>query len=196
LHDDYIFEEHTEEKKAKTPADAREQDQSYTKKFYTNVRLVDRETGEVKESRMFIGEIPMMTEKGTFIVNGSERVIVSQITRSPGVYFKKEIDLNGKRTFNATLIPSRGAWLRLEGDNNDLIIVKIDKNRKIYITTLLIALGYSREEIPRLFHHGEFLERTLEKDPIQTREQALIEIYRKLRPGDPPSVQGGFQALQ
>lgn len=196
LHDDYIFEEHTEDKKAKTPAEARENDQSYTKKFYANVRLVDRETGEVKESRMFIGEIPMMTEKGTFIVNGAERVVVSQITRSPGIYYKRETDLNGKRTFNATLIPGRGAWLRLEGDNNDLIIVRIDKNRKIYITTLLIALGYSREEIPRLFHHGEFLEKTLDKDPIQNREQALIEIYKKLRPGDPPSVQGGFQALQ
>ncbi len=196
LHDDYIFEEHTEDKKAKTPAEARENDQSYTKKFYANVRLVDRETGEVKESRMFIGEIPMMTEKGTFIINGAERVVVSQITRSPGIYYKRETDINGKRTFNATLIPGRGAWLRLEGDNNDLIIVRIDKNRKIYITTLLIALGYSREEIPRLFHHGEFLEKTLEKDPVQNREQALIEIYKKLRPGDPPSVQGGFQALQ
>jgi DNA-directed RNA polymerase subunit beta len=196
LHDDYIFEDHTEDKKAKTPAEARQNDQSYTKKFYANVRLVDRETGEVKESRMFIGEIPMMTEKGTFVVNGAERVVVSQITRSPGVYYKRDTDLNGKRTFNATLIPTRGAWLRLEGDNNDLIIVRIDKNRKIYITTLLIALGYSREEIPKLFHHGEFLEKTLEKDPVQNREQALIEIYRKLRPGDPPSVQGGFQALQ
>ncbi len=196
LHDDYIFEEHTEDKKAKTPAEARENDQSYTKKFYANVRLVDRETGEVKESRMFIGEIPMMTEKGTFIINGAERVVVSQITRSPGIYYKRETDLNGKRTFNATLIPARGAWLRLEGDNNDHIIVRIDKNRKIYITTLLIALGYSREEIPRLFHHGEFLEKTLEKDPVQNREQALVEIYKKLRPGDPPSVQGGFQALQ
>jgi DNA-directed RNA polymerase subunit beta len=196
LHDDYIFEEHTEDKKAKTPAEARENDQSYTKKFYANVRLVDRETGEVKESRMFIGEIPMMTEKGTFIINGAERVVVSQITRSPGIYFKRETDLNGKRTFNATLIPGRGAWLRLEGDNNDLIIVRIDKNRKIYITTLLIALGYSREEITRLFHHGEFLEKTLEKDPVQNREQALVEIYKKLRPGDPPSVAGGFQALQ
>ncbi|MDJ0624738.1 MAG: DNA-directed RNA polymerase subunit beta [Candidatus Caenarcaniphilales bacterium] len=196
LHDDYIFEEHTEEKKSKTPAEARQNDQSYTKKFYTNIRLVDRETGEIKESRMFIGEIPMMTEKGTFIVNGAERVVVSQITRSPGIYYKRETDINGKRTFNATLIPARGAWLRLEGDNNDIIIVRIDKNRKIYITTLLIALGYSREEILKLFHHGEFLEKTLEKDPVQTREQALVEIYKKLRPGDPPSVQGGFQALQ
>jgi DNA-directed RNA polymerase subunit beta len=196
LHDDYIFEEHTEEKKAKTPAEARENDQSYTKKFYANVRLLDRETGEVKESRMFIGEIPMMTEKGTFIVNGAERVVVSQITRSPGIYYKRETDLNGKRTFNATLIPARGVWLRIEGDNNDHIIVRIDKNRKIYVTTLLMALGYSREEIVKLFHHGEFIEKTLEKDPVQTREQALIEIYKKLRPGDPPSVNGGFQALQ
>ncbi|MDX1920124.1 MAG: DNA-directed RNA polymerase subunit beta [Candidatus Caenarcaniphilales bacterium] len=196
LHDDYIFEEHTEDKKAKTPAEARQNDQSYTKKFYANIRLVDRETGEIKESRMFIGEIPMMTEKGTFIINGAERVVVSQITRSPGIYYKRETDVNGKRTFNATLIPARGAWLRLEGDNNDIVIVRIDKNRKIYITTLLIALGYSKDEIVKLFHHGEFLEKTLEKDPVQTREQALLEIYKKLRPGDPPSVAGGLQALQ
>ncbi len=195
LHDDYVFEEHTEDKKAKSPAEARENDQSYTKKFYANVRLVDRETGEVRESRMFIGELPIMTDKGTFIVNGAERVVVSQITRSPGVYFKREIDINGKRTFNATLIPSRGAWLKIEGDNNDLLIVRIDKNRKIYISTLLMALGYSKEELPRLFHHGEFLEKTLEKDPVQTREQALIEVYKKLRPGEPPSLQGGYQAL-
>ncbi|HEY9886265.1 MAG TPA: DNA-directed RNA polymerase subunit beta, partial [Vampirovibrionales bacterium] len=195
LHDDYVFEDHTEEKKSKTPAEARRNDQSYTKKFYANIRLVDRESGEIKESRMFIGEIPMMTEKGTFIVNGAERVVVSQITRSPGVYFKKESNINGKRSFNATLIPYRGAWLRIEGDNNDIIVVKIDKNRKIPITTFLMALGYSRDELLKLFHHGEFLEKTLERDPVMTREQALVEIYKKLRPGDPPSVQGGFQTL-
>ncbi len=195
MHEDYFFEEHTEDKKAKTPAEARSNEQSYTKKFYAKIKLVDRENAEVKESKMFIGEIPMMTEKGTFIVNGAERVVVSQITRSPGIYYKKEIDLNGKRIFNATLIPSRGSWLKLEGDANDILYAKIDKNRKIPVTTFLMCLGYSREEIPKLFHHGEFLEKTLEKDPVQNKEQALIELYKRLRPGEPPSVQGGLQTL-
>jgi len=196
LHDDYCFEEHIEEKKSKTPAEARKNDQSYSKKFYTNIRLVDKETGQVKESKMFIGEIPMMTDKGTFIVNGAERVVVSQITRSPGIYYKREIDLNGKRNYNATLIPSRGTWLKIETDSNDLITVKVDRTRKVYITTFLMALGYNKEDMSRMFHHSEFLERTLEKDPNENREQALIEIYKKLRPGDPPSAQGGLQLLQ
>lgn len=196
LHDDYVFEEHTEEKKAKTPAEARENEQSYTKKFYTKIRLVDRENAQIKESRMFIGEVPMMTEKGTFIVNGAERVVVSQITRSPGIYYKREVDTNGKRIFNATLIPSRGSWLKFEGDNNDIIYAKIDKNRKIPVTTLLMALGYTKEEITKLFQHGEFLNKTFEKDPVLNRDQALVEVYKRLRPGEPPSVQGGIQALQ
>lgn len=196
LHDNYLFEDHTEPKKAKTPQEARDNDQSYTKKLYINLRLVNRDTGEIKENRMFIGEIPMMTDRGTFIINGAERVVVSQIVRSPGIYFKRDIDPNGKRTFNATLIPNRGAWLKLESDNNDIVHVKIDKNRKLYATTLLKALGYTVTEMETLFHHFDFLLKTLEKDPAENREQALIEVYKKLRPGDPSSVEGGRQILE
>lgn len=196
LHDNYSFEDHTEPKKAKTPQEARDNDQSYTKKLYIQMRLVNRDTGEIKENKMFVGEIPMMTDRGTFIINGAERVVVSQIVRSPGIYYKREVDPNGKRTFNATLIPNRGAWLKLESDNNDIVHVKIDKNRKLYATTLLKALGYTVNEMETLFHHFDFLHKTLEKDPADNREQALIEVYKKLRPGDPTSVEGGRQILE
>src|SRR3989338_875700 len=196
LHDNYSFEDHTEPKKAKTPQEARDNDQSYTKKLYIQMRLVNRDTGEIKENKMFVGEIPMMTDRGTFIINGAERVVVSQIVRSPGIYYKRDVDPNGKRTFNATLIPNRGAWLKLESDNNDLIHVKIDKNRKLYATTLLKALGYTVNEMETLFHHFYLLQKTLEKDPADNREQALIEVYKKLRPGDPTSVEGGRQILE
>lgn len=196
LHDNYSFEDHTEVKKAKTPQEARDNDQSYTKKLYIQMRLVNRDTGEIKENKMFVGEIPMMTDRGTFIINGAERVVVSQIVRSPGIYYKRDVDPNGKRTFNATLIPNRGAWLKLESDNNDTIHVKIDKNRKLYATTLLKALGYTVNEMETLFHHFDFLQKTIEKDPADNREEALIEVYKKLRPGDPTSVEGGRQILE
>ena len=196
LHDNYSFEDHTEPKKAKTPQEARDNDQSYTKKLYIQMRLVNRDTGEIKENKMFVGEIPMMTDRGTFIINGAERVVVSQIVRSPGIYYKRDVDPNGKRTFNATLIPNRGAWLKLESDVNDIIHVKIDKNRKLYATTLLKAIGYTVNEMETLFHHFDFLSKTLEKDPADNREQALIEVYKKLRPGDPTSVEGGRQILE
>lgn len=196
LHDNYSFEDHTESNKAKTPQEARDKDQSYTKKLYIQMRLINRDTGEIKENKMFVGEIPMMTDRGTFIVNGAERVVVSQIVRSPGIYYKRDIDPNGKRTFNATLIPNRGAWLKLESDNNDIVHVKIDKNRKLYATTLLKALGYTVSEMETMFHHFDFLSKTLEKDPADNREQALIEVYKKLRPGDPTSVEGGRQILE
>lgn len=133
----------------------------------------------------------MMTDRGTFIINGAERVIVSQIVRSPGIYYKREVDTNGKRTFSATLIPNRGAWLKFETDVNDVIYVKIDKNRKLPATTLLRALGYSDQEMEALFRHRDFLKKTLDKDNTKSREDSLIEVYRKLRPGDPPSVAGG-----
>lgn len=196
LHDNYSFEDHTEPKKAKNPQEARDTEQSYTKKLYIHMRLVNRDTGEIKENKMFVGEIPMMTDRGTFIINGAERVVVSQIVRSPGIYYKREVDPNGKRTFNATLIPNRGAWLKLETDVNDIVYVKIDKNRKLYATTLLKALGYTVGEMETLFHHFDFLQKTLEKDPTESKEQALIEVYKKLRPGDPTSVEGGRQILE
>jgi DNA-directed RNA polymerase subunit beta len=191
----YTFEDHTEPNKPKTPEEARALDSSFTKKLRIQMRLVNREMGEIKEQEIYVGDIPMMTDRGTFIINGAERVIVSQIVRSPGIYYKREVDTNGKRTFSATLIPNRGAWLKFETDVNDIIYVKIDKNRKLPATTLLRALGYSDSEMESLFRHKEFLKKTLDKDSNKTREDSLIEVYRKLRPGDPPSVAGGQSIL-
>lgn len=191
----YSFEDHTEPNKPKNPDEARALDASYTKKLRIQMRLVNREMGEIKEQEIYVGDIPMMTDRGTFIINGAERVIVSQIVRSPGIYFKREVDTNGKRTFSATMIPNRGAWLKFETDVNDIIYVKIDKNRKLPATTLLRALGYTDAEMESIFRHKEFLKKTLDKDANKTREDSLIEVYRKLRPGDPPSVAGGQSIL-
>src|SRR5579883_2468621 len=192
----YSFEDHTEPNKPKTPEEARALDASFTKKLRIQMRLVNREIGEIKEQEIYVGDIPMMTDRGTFIINGAERVIVSQIVRSPGIYYKREVDTNGKRTFSATLIPNRGAWLKFETDVNDVIYVKIDKNRKLLASTLIRALGYSELEMETLFRHKDFLKKTLDKDTTKTREEALIEVYRKLRPGDPPSVAGGQSILE
>lgn len=196
LHNHYTFEEHQEPNKAKTPMEARLNEQSYTKKLYIKVRFVNRDTGEIKESKMFIGEIPMMTERGTFIVNGAERVVVSQIVRSPGIYYKRDIEPSGKRVFNATLIPNRGAWIKLETDISDYTYIKIDKTRKIPITIFLRALGYTEAEMKDTFSHYEFLAKTFEKDPTQNEEEALIELYKKMRPGEHPSVDGARQLLE
>lgn len=174
-----------------TIEEARLHDASYTKKLYILMRLVNRDTGEIKEQEVYIGDIPMMTEKGTFIVNGAERVIVSQIVRSPGIYFKRDIATTGKRLYNATLIPNRGAWLKIETDANDVIYVKIDKNRKILATTFLKALGIGINEMESMCRHFEFLKKTIDKDTSATSEEALIEVYKKLRPGDPASASGG-----
>ena len=179
-----------------TIEEARIHDATYAKQLRVMVRLVNRDSGEIKEQEVYIGDIPTMTDKGTFIVNGAERVIVSQIVRSPGVYFKREISPAGKRLYNATMIPNRGAWLKIETDSNDLIYVKIDKNRKILATTLLKAMGITVSEMESLFTHFEFLKKTLDKDTTETTDEALIEVYKKLRPGDPASAQGGRQILE
>lgn len=179
-----------------TIEEARIHDTTYAKQLRVMIRLVNRDSGEIKEQEVYIGDIPTMTDKGTFIVNGAERVIVSQIVRSPGVYFKKEISPTGKRLYNATLIPNRGAWLKIETDSNDLVYVKIDKNRKILATTLLKAMGITVSEMETLFTHAEFLKKTLEKDTAETTDDALVEVYKKLRPGDPASPQGGRSILE
>ena len=179
-----------------TIEEARIHDATYAKQLRVMVRLVNRDSGEIKEQEVYIGDIPTMTDKGTFIVNGAERVIVSQIVRSPGVYFKREVSPAGKRLYNATMIPNRGAWLKIETDSNDLIYVKIDKNRKILATTLLKAMGITVSEMESLFTHFEFLKKTLDKDTAETTDDALIEVYKKLRPGDPASPQGGRSILE
>ena len=179
-----------------TVEEARIHDATYAKQLRVMIRLVNRDSGEIKEQEVYIGDIPTMSDKGTFIVNGAERVIVSQIVRSPGVYFKCDPSPTGKRLYNATMIPNRGAWLKIETDSNDVIHVKIDKNRKILATTLLKAMGFTVSEMESKFTHFEFLKKTLEKDPTETTDEALVELYKKLRPGDPASPQGGRQILE
>ncbi len=192
----YFLPEYQFDKPKYSVEDARHNEATYSKQLRIKMRLINRDTGEIKEQEAYIGEVPMMTDRGTFIINGAERVIVSQLVRSPGIYFKKETALNGKRTFNATLIPNRGAWLKFETDVNDVIYVKIDKNRKIPATVLLRALGLTEQDMEGRLRHFEFLRRTLDKDSTETMEEALIEVYKKLRPGDPPSVSGGRQLLE
>ena len=179
-----------------TVEEARIHDATYAKQLRVMIRLVNRDSGEIKEQEVYIGDIPTMTDKGTFIVNGAERVIVSQIVRSPGVYFDKSISPNGKRLYNATMIPNRGAWVKFETDANDIVHVKIDKNRKILATTLLKAMGITVQEMESKFTHFDFLKKTLDKDSTETTEEALIELYKKIRPGDPASAAGGRQILE
>ncbi len=178
-----------------TVDECRARDATFARPLRIPVRLVSKETGEVKEQEIFVGDLPVMTGQGTFIINGAERVIVSQIVRSPGVYYKRETDPSGKKIYSATIIPNRGAWLKFETDVNDLIYVRIDKTRKLLASVLLRALGYQNHEMLELFRHQEFLQKTLDADKTHTMEDALIEVYRKLRPGDMPSVEGGRSVL-
>lgn len=192
----HFLPEYTFDSPKYTEEEARLHDASYTKQLHVKMRLVNRDTGEVKEQNVYIGDIPTMTDKGTFIINGAERVIVNQIIRSPGIYYKVELAPTGKRLFNATLIPNRGAWVKLETDINDVISIRIDKNRKIPVTTFLKALGMSVADMEATFSHSEFLKKTLDKDTAETTEEALIEVYKKLRPGDPATVTGGRQIIE
>ncbi|HLP88266.1 MAG TPA: DNA-directed RNA polymerase subunit beta [Nostocaceae cyanobacterium] len=175
--------------------EAKRRDSTYAVQMYVPTRLLNKETGDIKEQEVFIGDLPLMTERGTFIINGAERVIVNQIVRSPGVYYKSEIDKNGRRTYSASLIPNRGAWLKFETDRNDLVWVRIDKTRKLSAQVLLKALGLSDNEIFDALRHPEYFQKTIEKEGQFSEEEALMELYRKLRPGEPPTVLGGQQLL-
>ncbi|MEM1367268.1 MAG: DNA-directed RNA polymerase subunit beta [Cyanobacteria bacterium P01_H01_bin.15] len=176
--------------------EAKRRDSTYAVQMYVPTRLVNKETGEIKEMEVFIGDLPLMTERGTFIINGAERVIVNQIVRSPGVYYKSETDKNGRRTYSASLIPNRGAWLKFETDKNDLVWVRIDKTRKISAQVLLKAIGLSDNEIFDGLRHPDYFQKTLDKEGNPTEEDALLDLYRKLRPGEPPTVTGGTQLLE
>lgn len=175
--------------------EAKRRDSTYAVQMYVPTRLINKETGEIKEQEVFIGDLPLMTDRGTFIINGAERVIVNQIVRSPGVYYKSETDKNGRRTYNASLIPNRGAWLKFETDKNDLVWVRIDKTRKLSAQVLLKALGLTDGEIFDRLRHPEYYQKTIEKEGQFGEEEALLELYRKLRPGEPPTVSGGQQLL-
>ena len=176
--------------------EARERDANYSAPLKVKVRLINKETGEVKEQEVFMGDMPLMTDKGTFIINGAERVVVSQLVRSPGVYYVDEFDKTGKKLYSSTLIPNRGAWLEYETDSNDIVYVRIDRTRKVPITTLLRALQISSDsEIIEVLGETEHLLTTLEKDPTSTEEEALLEIYKRLRPGEPPTVDSAKSLL-
>ena len=165
-------------------------DATYAAPMKVLVRLHNKETGEIKENEIFMGDFPLMTHGGTFVINGAERVIVSQLVRSPGVYYAVEKDKVGKDLFSSTVIPNRGAWLEYEMDSNDVVYVRIDKNRKIPITTFIRAIGIgTNAEIEEYFNHDPRLAATvLQKDSTTTTEEGLIEVYKKLRPGEPPTV--------
>lgn len=176
--------------------ESKERDVTYAAPLRVKVRLLNKETGEVKEQEVFMGDFPLMTETGTFIINGAERVIVSQLVRSPSVYYNNKVDKNGKQTFSATVIPNRGAWLELETDAKDIIYVRIDRTRKIPVTVLLRALGFSSDvDILNLLGEDEYIKNTLEKDSTDSTEKALIEIYERLRPGEPPTVDNAKSLL-
>ena len=179
-----------------TIKECKERDTTYAAPLRVRAQLLNKETGEIKESEVFMGDFPLMTDSGTFIINGAERVIVSQLVRSPGVYFSKEVDKTGKELFSSTIIPNRGAWLEYETDHNDIMYVRIDKNRKLPITTFARALGLAtNEEILQMFGENERLLATLEKDVSTNVEDALLEVYKKLRPGEPFTVEGAKSHL-
>lgn len=179
-----------------TVDDSKERDVTYAAPLRVKVRLINKETGEVKEQEVFMGDFPIMTETGTFIINGAERVIVSQLVRSPSVYYNTKVDKNGKKAFTATVIPNRGAWLELETDAKDIIYVRIDRTRKIPVTVLLRALGFGTDaEILDLLGDDEYIRNTLDKDNTDSTDKALIEIYERLRPGEPPTLDNARSLL-
>ena len=175
----------------------KERDATYAKPIKVRVRLRNTETDEIKEQEIFMGDFPVMTNGGTFVINGAERVIVSQIVRSPGMYYGHEVDKADQHTYTATVIPYRGAWLEYETDNSDVFWVRIDKNRKLPITCLIRALGVDTDEkIKAMFGDDPRILATLEKDTCKTREEGLLEIYRRLRPGEPPTVETATAHLE
>ncbi len=179
-----------DEKPKYTVQECKERDATYSAPLRVLVRLYNKETGEIKENEVFMGDFPIMTDSGTFVINGAERVIISQLVRSPGVYYGFTYDKNGKKLFTSTVIPNRGAWLEYETDQNDIFNVRIDKNRKLPITTFIRALGLSsNNDIREFFGDDDRIEATLEKDTTKNTEEALLEVYRKLRPGEPPTLE-------
>ena len=178
-----------DEKPKYTIEECKERDATYAKPIKVRVRLLNKETGEIKDQEIFMGDFPLMTNGGTFVINGAERVIVSQIVRSPGMYYGDTVDKAEQHTYTATVIPYRGAWLEYETDQQNTFFVRIDKNRKLPITCLIRALGVETDaQIKELFGEDDRILATIERDPCKSREESLLEIYRRLRPGEPPTV--------
>ena len=179
-----------------TVEECKERDATYAKPIKVRVQLLKKATGEIKEQSIFMGDFPLMTNGGTFVINGAERVIVSQIVRSPGMYYGHEVDKADQHTYTATVIPYRGAWLEYETDHQDAFYVRIDKNRKLPITCLIRALGVVTDtQIKELFGEDRRIMATIEKDTCRSREDSLLEIYRRLRPGEPPTVENAESYL-
>ena len=182
---DYYFEDKTKY----TVEEAKERDATYSTRLHVKVRLINRETGEIKEQEIYLGDFPLMTDSGTFIINGAERVVVSQLVRSPGCYYDSSYDKTGKKIYTSTVMPLRGAWIEYETDANDVFWARVDRTRKLPVTSLLRAIGIvTDEQIRELFGEEAKIEASIQKDPIKTGEDALIEIYKKLRPGELPTV--------
>ena len=180
---------HMEEKTKYTMEEAKERDATYSTRLHVKVRLINKETGEIKEQEIYLGDFPVMTDSATFIINGAERVIVSQLVRSPSCYYAQDYDKTGKRIYTSTVMPIRGAWLEYETDGNDIFYVRVDRTRKLPVTSLLRSIGFvTDEQILDLFANDPKIKATLDKDPIKSQDEALIEIYKKLRPGELPTA--------
>jgi DNA-directed RNA polymerase subunit beta len=184
-----FFDYYMENKTKYSLEESKTRDATYSTRLHVKVRLINRETGEIKEQEIYLGDFPLMTDSGTFVINGAERVVVSQLVRSPGCYYDSSYDKVGKKLYTATVMPIRGAWLEYETDSNDVFWVRIDRTRKLPVTTLLRAIGLDTDEkIIDFFGDQEKILATIEKDPVKTADEALIEIYKKLRPGELPTV--------
>ncbi len=180
---------HMEEKTKYSIEEAKERDATYSSRLHVKVRLINKETGEIKEQEIFLGEFPLMTDSATFIINGAERVIVSQLVRSPSCYYASDFDKTGKKIYTSTVMPIRGAWLEYETDSNDIFYVRVDRTRKLPVTSLLRSIGIiTDDQILELFGNDPKIKATLDKDPVKTQAEALIEIYKKLRPGELPTA--------
>ena len=184
-----FFDYYMEEKTKYSLEEAKERDATYATRLHVKVRLINRETGEIKEQEIYLGDFPLMTDSGTFVINGAERVVVSQLARSPGCYYDSVYDKTGKKIYTSTIMPIRGAWLEYETDSNDVFYVRIDRTRKLPVTSLLRAIGLDTDEkILEFFGDEDKLLATIAKDPIKNADEAIIEIYKKLRPGELPTV--------
>ena len=184
-----FFDYYMEDKTKYTLEESKDRDATYSTRLHVKVRLINRETGEIKEQEIYLGDFPLMTESGTFVINGAERVVVSQLVRSPGCYYDSTFDKTGKKLYTATVMPIRGAWIEYETDSNDVFWARIDRTRKLPVTSLLRALGLETDEqIIDFFGEEDKLLSTIAKDPVKTADEALIEIYKKLRPGELPTV--------
>jgi len=180
---------HMEEKTKYTVEEAKERDATYSTRLHVKVRLINKETGEIKEQEIYLGDFPLMTDSATFVINGAERVIVSQLVRSPSCYYASDFDKTGKKIYTSTVMPIRGAWLEYETDSNDIFYVRVDRTRKLPVTSLLRSIGLvTDDQILELFGNDPKIRATLEKDPIKSQDEAIIEIYKKLRPGELPTA--------